>query len=142
MQGLDRGAGCDGLGPNEGVRVAVADDLQVEVVGCPSSGEHRVQLLAGLLSGGEPTHGVGGDALGGVDGGGVAESGRGLNVVGGEPDGEVAAEKRAGEALQTMTDDGRLSLREVVDWCGSGVTVREATRLRLVADRPPVGGTR
>jgi hypothetical protein len=52
------------------------------------------------------------------------------------------AEKRAGEALQTMTDDGRLSLREVVDWCGSGVTVREATRLRLVADRPPVGGTR
>ena len=33
MQGLGRGAGCDGLGPNDAVRVAVADDLKVEVVG-------------------------------------------------------------------------------------------------------------
>ena len=29
-----------------GVRVAVADDLQVEVVGDPAAGEHGVQLLA------------------------------------------------------------------------------------------------
>jgi hypothetical protein len=28
-----------------------------------------------------------------------------------------------------MTDDEGLSLREAVDWCGSGVTVRETTRL-------------
>jgi hypothetical protein len=28
-----------------------------------------------------------------------------------------------------MTEDEGLSLREVVDWCGSGVTVREITRL-------------
>jgi hypothetical protein len=35
-----------GVGSNEGVRVAVADDLQVEVVGDPSAGEHRVELLA------------------------------------------------------------------------------------------------
>ena len=28
-----------------------------------------------------------------------------------------------------MTDDEGLSLREAVDWCGSGVTVREITRL-------------
>ena len=36
-------------------------------------------------------HGVGGDALGGVDGGGVAETGRLADVVGGESDGEPAA---------------------------------------------------
>jgi hypothetical protein len=39
------------------------------------------------------------------------------------------AERRAGQALRTMTDDEGLSLREAVDWCGSGVTVREITRL-------------
>jgi hypothetical protein len=32
LQGLGRRAGCDGFGPDEGVRVAVADDPQVEVV--------------------------------------------------------------------------------------------------------------
>ena len=48
---LGRGAGCDGVGSDDGVRVAVADDLQVEVVGGPAAGEHGVQLLAGLLSG-------------------------------------------------------------------------------------------
>ena len=44
------GAGGDGLGSDEGVRVAVADDLQVEVVGVPAAGEHRVELLAGLAA--------------------------------------------------------------------------------------------
>jgi hypothetical protein len=39
------------------------------------------------------------------------------------------AERRAGQALRTMTDDEGLSLREAVDWCGSGITVREITRL-------------
>ena len=39
----------------------------------------------------EAVHGVGGDALGGVDGGGVAETGRVADVVGGQPDGEPAA---------------------------------------------------
>jgi hypothetical protein len=49
----------------------------------------------------------------------------------GERDAAVRdTERRAGEALQTMTDDEGLSLREVADWCGSGVTVREMTRLR------------
>jgi hypothetical protein len=38
------------------------------------------------------------------------------------------AERRAGQALRTMTDDEGLSLLEAVDWCG-GVTVREITRL-------------
>jgi hypothetical protein len=39
------------------------------------------------------------------------------------------AEQRAGQALRTMTEDEGLSLRKAVDWCGSGLTVREITRL-------------
>jgi hypothetical protein len=38
-------------------------------------------------------------------------------------------ERRAGQALRTMTDDEGLSLREAVDWCGSRITLREITRL-------------
>jgi hypothetical protein len=35
------------------------------------------------------------------------------------------AERRAAEALQTMTDDEGLSMREVAEWCGGGaLTVR------------------
>ena len=48
------------------------------------------------------------------------------------------AERRAGQALRTMTDEEGLSLREAVDWCGSGVTVREITRL-LRLDRSHQG---
>ena len=62
---------------NDAVRVAVADDLQVKVVGVPAAGEHGVQLLPGLMPGQQAVHGVGGDALGRMDGGGVAETGRG-----------------------------------------------------------------
>ena len=73
---------------------------------CPAAGEHGVQLLPGLLPGQQAVHGVGGDALGGVDGGGIAETGRGRDVIGGElalevaaavPDGEVAAPADAGD---------------------------------------------
>jgi hypothetical protein len=46
LQDLGRGAGRDGLGPNDAVRVAVTDHLKVDVVGDPSAGEHGVQLLA------------------------------------------------------------------------------------------------
>ena len=73
------------------MRVAVADDLEVEVVGVPAAGEHGVQLLPGLLPGQQAVHGVGGDALGGVDGGGIAETGRARDIVSGQPDGELAA---------------------------------------------------
>ena len=38
-------------------------------------------------------------------------------------------ERRAGQALRTMTDDEGLSLREAADWCGGGITVRAITRL-------------
>ena len=44
------------------------------------------------------------------------------------------AERRAGQALRTMTDDEGLSLREAVEWCGNGVTVREITRLLRLDD--------
>jgi hypothetical protein len=73
------------------VRVAVADDLKVEVVGVPAAGEHRVQLLPGLLPGQHTVHGVGGDTLGGMDGGGVTETGRDADVVGWQPDGAAAS---------------------------------------------------
>ena len=39
------------------------------------------------------------------------------------------AERCAGQALRTMTDDEGLSARNAVDWCGSGVNLREITRL-------------
>ena len=45
LQCLGRCARCDGVGSDDGVGVAVADDLEVEVVGVPAAGEHGVQLL-------------------------------------------------------------------------------------------------
>jgi hypothetical protein len=50
------------------------------------------------------------------------------------------AEGRAAQALRTMTDDEGLSVREVVEWCGSGVTVREITRLRRLDVDQQEGG--
>src|SRR5215207_5846022 len=38
-------------------------------------------------------------------------------------------ERRAGQALRTMTEDEGLSVREAVKWCGDGITVQEITRL-------------
>ena len=53
----------------------------------------------------------------------------------GERDAAVRdAERRACAALQTMTDEEGLSVRETAEWCGSGVTVREITRLRRLDD--------
>jgi len=59
----------------------------------------------------------------------------------GERDGAVRdTERRAGDALQTMTAEEGLSLREAVEWCGSGaLTVREVSRLRQLAHDPPGG---
>ena len=73
------------------MRIAVTDHLQVQVIRGPAAGEHRVQLLPGLLSGDQAVHRVGGYALSAMDGSGIAQPGRGLNVVGGQPCGEVAA---------------------------------------------------
>jgi hypothetical protein len=58
----------------------------------------------------------------------------------GERDGAVwDAERRAGEALQTMTDDEGLSAREAADCCGNAVTMREVTRLRRLTPDTPSG---
>ena len=62
----------------------------------------------------------------------------------GERDAAVRdAERPAGEALQAMSIDEGLSLREAVEWCASGaLTVREVTRLRQLAHDPPSGSGR
>ena len=62
----------------------------------------------------------------------------------GERDAAVRdAERRAGQALLTMTDDEGLSLREAVDWCsGPGLTVRDVSRLAQLAHDPPGGSGR
>ena len=58
----------------------------------------------------------------------------------GERDGAVKdAEMRAGEALRAMSVDEGLSVREAVEWCGTGITVREVTRLRRLAGDPSAG---
>ena len=58
----------------------------------------------------------------------------------GERDGAVKdAERRAGEALRSMSEDEGLSVREAVEWCGTGITVREVTRLRRLAGDPRGG---
>lgn len=49
----------------------------------------------------------------------------------GERDAAVReTERRAGVALRTVIDDERLSVREAVEWCASGGTLREVTRGR------------
>ena len=51
-----------------------------------------------------------------------------------ERDAAVAdADRRAGHALQAMTEDEGLSVREAVEWCGDEITTREATRLRRLS---------
>ena len=46
------------------------------------------------------------------------------------------AEMHAGEALRAMGVDEGLSVREAVEWCGTGITVREVSRLRRLAGDP------
>ena len=99
--------------------VAVADDLEVEVVGVPAAGEHGVELLPGLLPGQQAVHGVGGDALGGMDGGGVAETGRGAYVVERQPDGQLAAGVPDGE-VTAPADAGDGPAVAVLDPVGRG----------------------
>ena len=64
-----------------------------------------------------------------------------VHVVLGERDAAIAAiERRAGQALRAMTSDEGLTLREAVDWCGAGLTLREASRPRRMgaaANDPP-----
>jgi hypothetical protein len=52
------------------------------------------------------------------------------------------AEQCAGCALLAMTVDEGLSGREAADWCGSGVMLREVTRLRRLVHSDSGRGTR
>ena len=59
VAGQDLGKSSVGVGGSEArggsaVWVAVADDLQVEMVRVPAAGEHRVEQLAGLVPGDQP----------------------------------------------------------------------------------------
>lgn len=52
-----------------------------------------------------------------------------------ERDAAVAeAERRVGVVLREFTEAEGLTLREAVDWCDQAVSVREATRLRRLAE--------
>src|SRR5215207_4377692 len=79
------------VGLEDLVGVAVAADRQVEVVGSPAAADHGVELFAGHQLVDEAVGGVGGNALGGVDGGGVAERDRLPYVVTGQGHGFAGA---------------------------------------------------
>jgi len=49
------------------------------------------------------------------------------------------AERRAGSTPRQMTEVEGLTLREAVEWCGEELSVREATRLRQLADTAEQG---
>lgn len=54
-----------------------------------------------------------------------------VTVALGERDEAIArCEQRARDALRAMVEQEGLSLREAADWCGPGLSRREATRLR------------
>jgi hypothetical protein len=101
------------------VGVAVADDLEVEMVGVPAAGQHGVQLLPGFLPREKAVRGVGGDALRSMDGAGIAETGRGRDVVGRQPDGQLAAVVPDGE-VTAPADAGDGPAVAVFDPVGGG----------------------
>ena len=86
FEDLGGGGRVDQVGVDHGVRVAVPGGLQVDVVGVPAAGEHRVQLLTGLAAAGDAVHGVGRDPLRGMHRGGVAELDRFRHVAGRQAD--------------------------------------------------------
>ena len=102
FEDVGRGQRSDQRRVDDRVRVAVPDHLEVDVVAALASGEHRVELLAGLGAGGQAVHGVGGDALGGVHGAGVAELGGGLDVLAGEADGAAVLGVLDGEVAAVV----------------------------------------
>ena len=118
----------DRLGPDEGVGVAVADDFEVDVVGVPAAGEHRVQLLAGFGAGGDAVQDVGGDALGAVDGARVAEFDGLGDVAGGQDHGlPVGLVDRAEVAVGGDAGDGpAVAVADPVGARGAQPTVVQA----------------
>ncbi len=86
FQDVGGGERVDTFGADEGVVVAVADDLQPHVIRRAAAGHHGVELLPGFLPGGHAVHGVDRHPLGAVHGGGVAEFDTGGHVVVGQGD--------------------------------------------------------
>ena len=80
---VDRRRWMGRLREDDAVRVGFGGG-EVEVVGGAAAGECDVELLAVEPVGADDVAGVGGDALGGVDGARVAEGGVGGDVVGGQ----------------------------------------------------------
>jgi hypothetical protein len=103
LEQVGRGGRVDRLGPDEAVRVAVSDDLQVEMVGDAAPGQHGVQLLPGLLAGEQAVHGVGGDPLRGVHGGGVAQLNR-LGGIGGRQPNRAAVSAMPNRQVTAAAD--------------------------------------
>jgi hypothetical protein len=68
---------------NDPVRISVLSNCNIEVVGDPAAADHGGKLLEGHQLVDQPVVGVGGHALGGVDGGGVSELDRFPDVCGG-----------------------------------------------------------
>ena len=95
---VERGRRDQCLGPDQVVRVAVAGDVEIKVVGELAAGERDVEQVAVFVAGEHDVAGAGGDALGAVDGGGVAELDRLGDVVGGQGDGlaELVVDHGAG----------------------------------------------
>ncbi len=80
------------------VGVAVAADRQIEVVGGPAAGDHRVQLLSSHQLINQSVGGVGGDALGSVNGGRVSKLDRLSHIAGGQRDRFASAAMRGMDA--------------------------------------------
>ena len=146
---VGRGERVDVLGPDDVVRVAVVDDLQVQVVGGLAAGERGVGDLAGLLAGEQGVAGIGRHALDGVDGRGVSERDEGAHVVGGQAHrpsvgrvlhGQFAAGVHGGDlpAVAVLDPVGRGQAQSAVVRAGDdGVADR---RLVAVSEGDGVGG--
>src|SRR5215217_4702315 len=78
------GGGFTKIGPGDAVGVAVTAYGYVNMVGGPSAADRCIELFACHQLVDETVGGVGGDALGGVDGGGVAELDRLPHVMTGQ----------------------------------------------------------
>lgn len=90
LQYLSRSGRHGRLQPHDAVGIAVADDLDVGVVGEPAAGHHRVQLLAAFRPGEHSVRSVDRRALRTVDRGRVVELDVGPDVLGGQGDLEAA----------------------------------------------------
>ena len=105
VQRLGRCRWCDGVGSDQVVGVAVADDPEVEVVGVPATGQHRIELLPRFPASEHPVHGVGRYALGTMNCGRVAETYGRPDIIGGQSADELTPQMADGD-VATRADLG------------------------------------